>query len=1102
MSDIFRSAFSYLSQAAPIRAGSSGSGQSVAGGTTDHPLVGTTVDIAGNKYKYRSLLAEGGYALVFAVQDAQGNWFALKRQLAADKQAADAIIQEINFLKELNGHPSIITFVQASQLAPKQTSHGRAEFLMLTELCAGGPLINILQKHVLSPEQICKIFHSTSSAVCHMHDRNPPITHRDIKMAQYTTPMYRAPEILDTYQNFPIGPAQDVWALGCILYYLCYRQHPFEDSAKLRIINAKFTLPEGNILHPNPYSRPSIQDLCERIDALAFTLKVDLTQPVSGLEFSSLPVPTTPATAAGAEPSSARSTPPIGSQPNSGRASEVTQASEMFAQLKGQGMSLFKNLKDKSAAVSTYGSKGPDITWVSGKLAMSILAEGIPEALAYSAEDTMRTALFENNKRNFAVFNLAQRKLRLDYNRRLSEMSMMPTSSGIPPAIHFIIILCRNMSTFLGKDRDGFIVITGSETQCVLVSAALLIFLRIAQSAKQALEFVWRQRESQIGAARTLLPPSYMRQLDLLHTIMIHNRPVYLESIYMEPLPIVNRMRTGCRPFFEVYSAGNKRWSTMKEYDQLRSYEVTTDSSGISVNLGEVPVSDDVVICCYHARWNRIQNRVQQVLIFSCGFHTHFLDPNADHLTFDLAELDGNTTDGGEVAVAQNFRFFNIFGCWLNLIFRVLVGIRTSSVDRGFNPGEDLPIYLTNEHQVAPPKSIAASQEEYDRVCSQLSCCTESAQPQSAVQGNPRSAPPPRPPAPKHGNPEQSFSNARQTHDTVDLLNPFGERKTKGAEKEAPSSNTDFFANLDWNTAEITNVKPPSPPTRPQQSPLMRQQSPVPESNKKNEPKMDEAELCERIFDCDKKDKNPKSNDKIDDLVNEVEDLLGLGDEARPASQKDATANFFDPFSPTTNGSNGNFPTTLLGASNTGMHRNVSAPAFNQQQKKSGKTDFDDQFEQFLASSSMSNSASKLSSAQQTGTKTKVTENAFDDLLSSTGFSSTAKNSNRTLADLRREEEIKEMDPVRDWTKGKERNIRALLGSLHEIIWEDVSERWTQPSMADLLSHTQIKKQYFKACLVVHPDKLRDNPNEALARAIFSELRDAWNAFEAAKDTQ
>uniref|UniRef100_A0A915K6W4 Uncharacterized protein n=1 Tax=Romanomermis culicivorax TaxID=13658 RepID=A0A915K6W4_ROMCU len=65
--------------------------------------------------------------------------------------------------------------------------------------------------------------------------------------------MYRAPEMLDLYQNLPINEKVDIWAisqmfsvsfklaLGCVLYYLCYLQHPFKDSAKLRIINAKYT---------------------------------------------------------------------------------------------------------------------------------------------------------------------------------------------------------------------------------------------------------------------------------------------------------------------------------------------------------------------------------------------------------------------------------------------------------------------------------------------------------------------------------------------------------------------------------------------------------------------------------------------------------------------------------------------------------------------------------------------------------------------------------------------------------------------------------------------------------------------------------------------
>ncbi|VDM74635.1 unnamed protein product [Strongylus vulgaris] len=108
---------------------------------------------------------------------------------------------------------------------------------------------------------------------------------------------------------------------------------------------------------------------------------------------------------------------------------------------------------------------------------------------------------------------------------------------------------------------------------------------------------------------------------------------------------------------------------------------------------------------------------------------------------------------------------------------------------------------------------------------------------------------------------------------------------------------------------------------------------------------------------------------------------------------------------------------------------------------------------------------------------------------------------NRTLGDMKRAEEIKEMDPVsikiRDWVAGKERNIRALLGSLNDVLWEG-AEKWQQPRMADLLTAAQVKKSYYKACLVVHPDKQVGEEHEKLARAIFTELNDAWNAFEQA----
>lgn len=42
--------------------------------------------------------------------------------------------------------------------------------------------MEFLQKKDFTPTQVMKIFYAACSAVRHMHTRNPPITHRDIKV--------------------------------------------------------------------------------------------------------------------------------------------------------------------------------------------------------------------------------------------------------------------------------------------------------------------------------------------------------------------------------------------------------------------------------------------------------------------------------------------------------------------------------------------------------------------------------------------------------------------------------------------------------------------------------------------------------------------------------------------------------------------------------------------------------------------------------------------------------------------------------------------------------------------------------------------------------
>lgn len=60
---------------------------------------------------------------------------------------------------------------------------------------------------------------------------------------------------------------------------------------------------------------------------------------------------------------------------------------------------------------------------------------------------------------------------------------------------------------------------------------------------------------------------------------------------------------------------------------------------------------------------------------------------------------------------------------------------------------------------------------------------------------------------------------------------------------------------------------------------------------------------------------------------------------------------------------------------------------------------------------------------------------------------------------------------ILEWIEGKERNIRALISTLHTVLWEG-ENKWKPVSMADLVTPEQVKKYYRKAVLVVHPDKV------------------------------
>jgi len=82
---------------------------------------------------------------------------------------------------------------------------------------------------------------------------------------------------------------------------------------------------------------------------------------------------------------------------------------------------------------------------------------------------------------------------------------------------------------------------------------------------------------------------------------------------------------------------------------------------------------------------------------------------------------------------------------------------------------------------------------------------------------------------------------------------------------------------------------------------------------------------------------------------------------------------------------------------------------------------------------------------------------------------------------------------------GKKKQLRSLLANLHTILWE--GSKWKQVSLADVLDDSKVKRVYYKASRVVHPDKTGhlDAEKRFIAKRVFDALTQAKVEFDEGK---
>ncbi|XP_012258093.2 cyclin-G-associated kinase [Athalia rosae] len=1132
MSDYFRSALGYLN-----------------GGTNSDDYVGQTIEINNVKLRVTRLLAEGGWALVYVVEDiATGQEFALKKLIAVDDEANRIIIQEIDTLKKLSGHPNVIQYLCAHR--NEREDHKSCEYLLVTEMCNGGTVADLLRNipaNTLTVAQICRIAYQATRAVHHMHAQSEPIVHRDIKLenfligndgliklcdfgsvstqqilpdpswnaqrrsaleeqlGRYTTPMYRAPEMMDTWNNEPIGPPVDCWALGCIIYALVTLRHPFPDSNKLAIVNARYPpLPPNprlacfhdlikGCLQTSPVQRLTTSVLLERLAAIAESNGFDprespKIETLAAAKPPPPPRPSPPPVAPPPRPAPPPSMPPSRPPPAQPIPSRSVAAppTGLFSSLRGGAGSILKNLKDTSSKVmqtvqQSMARTELDASYLTSRiLIMPYPADGIESAYRANHVEDVRAFLQARHPppARIQLYNLSRGRPNASRlpGKHIDCSFVFAAPESNTPLLSALYQLCQDIYRYLDADFNHVVVLycTDGYRTSAVVACSLLLYSGALSSTEETITLFTTRR-----CQAPVLQPSELRSLNYMKSlargICPHSKPVILRSLILQPVPMFTRARDGCRPYVEIYSGGALVFSTRRtEYEDMKLFSVMEGK--VALLLGDATVRGDVTVAIFHARQQL--GRAMGIKIASIQFHTGYISRDETILTFDKPTLDDAPDLGGRFKVTLNIAVTDDSGKsvgpsapwdqqpYSKLIPDPLFGSTLEMEETLENFRTDIPVVEETPEKI-PASQLPVETPDFSETYEPLA--QEEILPEDPKffeadllnLGMPdTSASVMSTPAPVAVNPELNIFSSDDKTPTVDLLGGFADFSRPEVVKTDTSTHSSATEDLLFKQTQQGG-----------------------------------SSASDLLF------------DSLQENVNS--DLLGgwAGPGAttgnaeenfpRNASTPNFAAQMKDPFA--------NLAGSLgagLNSSWSGTPRDSNTPQSASPAAAGTPVHSSPRVQRAAAGSS--NDTGGNDAGIFNNKPTKAGGDAFGDLLGSQGYNffstrRTEKESPKTINEMRKVEAAKTMDPERmkisEWTEGKKGNLRALLCSLHTVLWPE-AERWQRCEMHQLVSAADVKKAYRRACLAVHPDKQAGTANENIAKLIFMELNNAWSTFE------
>ncbi|KAI0979064.1 hypothetical protein GJ496_008700 [Pomphorhynchus laevis] len=269
-------------------------------------FINRKVEIGSYNLLVKKKIGSGGFSSVYMAQrttaSTTGNavadqkLYAIKRMIVDSNEQRERVAKECRIWKACTSSKDssvyIVKFILCAEL--NEQTRSNTEYLLLSEYCEYGRLSDYIKTDQstfkFTTVQSIHILYQQASALNYLHKKqSPSIVHRDVKLENFlltvssnriilklcdfgsatdkqlqpnrewnalyrglvedefqsvTTPAYRPPELLNTYDEGLIGCPMDMWALGCCFYQEALSMpHPFLDCSKLKILNADYKLP-------------------------------------------------------------------------------------------------------------------------------------------------------------------------------------------------------------------------------------------------------------------------------------------------------------------------------------------------------------------------------------------------------------------------------------------------------------------------------------------------------------------------------------------------------------------------------------------------------------------------------------------------------------------------------------------------------------------------------------------------------------------------------------------------------------------------------------------------------------------------------------------